>query len=242
MGNLWAWLGGGVALYFLLDNDGAKPSTTKRKVDIQKSIDRTFGHEGLWEPETAQGQKADTGNYYKGVYYGTQRGVTARFLVDNYAILQIPLRDKDTVRNLTVDQCADIFLRTEGARMRYEDMTNQAVADFLFDWMVHRPGNTEKSGGCVYFMEAKIFGMPKGTALESGGVYSDDLVKRINGTDPAGFYNALKYWRLWHLTNTDTYKSFLKGIYNRITKFNDFSPTGNVVEMMKAARLRAFGY
>ena len=119
---------------------------------------------------------------------------------------------------------------------------NQAVADFLFDWMVHRPGNTEKSGGCVYFMEAKIFGMAKGTALQSGGVYSDALVQLINSTDPAGFYNALKFWRLWHLTNTNTYKSFLKGIYNRITKFNDFPPTENVVEMMKAAKNRAFGY
>ena len=241
MGNIWAWMGGAAALYLLLDNDDGSPTKKKGKVDIQKSIDRTFGHEGPWEPETAAGQKADTGNYYKGVYYGTQRGVTARFLVDNFNILQIPLTDKNTVRNLSVEQCTEIFQRTEGMRMRYDDFQDQAVADFVFDWMVHRPGHTKESGGCVYFMTQKILGVPVAACLQNG-IYTDYLMQLINGSDPSGFYNSLKYWRLWHLTNTDTYKSFRKGIYNRITAFNDFHPTANVVEMMKAAKFKAFGY
>jgi hypothetical protein len=238
-GKGWGLIGAAAALIALVSSS---ETVKKVVVDILKSMNRTFGNEGAWEPETARGAKLDTGNYYKGVYYGTNHGVTARFLVDNFAILQIPLIGRDTVKNLSVEQCADIFQRTEGMRMRYEDFQNQAVADFVFDWMVHRPGNTEKSGGCVYFMEAKIFGMPMGTALVSSGIFSDDLIQRINSTEPSAMYNALKYWRFWHLRNTDTYKSFQKGVYNRIAAFTDFLPTGNVVEIQKAARLRAFGY
>jgi Glycosyl hydrolase 108 len=233
----WAWVGfGGVLLAVLATNKKVKESV----VDILKSVERTFKNEGGWEPETAPRANKDIGNYHKGVYYGTNHGVTARFLVDNFAILQIPLMDKNTIKNLTPEQCADIFLRTEGARMRYSEMTHQAVADFLFDWMIHRPGNTEKSGGCVYFMEAKIFGMPVGSALKAGSVYSDELVKRINATDPATLYNSLKYWRLWHMTYTNTYKSFLKGIYNRIARFKDFDPTAEVHDMLVKAQKRAW--
>lgn len=235
----WAFIGfGGILLLLLSQGNKIKDSI----VDILKSVGRTFDNEGGWEPETAPRAKLDTGNYYKGVYYGTNHGVTARFLVDNFKILQIPLVDKNTVRDLSVEKCADIFLRTEGARMRYSDMTNQAVADFLFDWMVHRPGNTEKSGGCVYFLEQKIFGMDKGSALQKGGVYSDALVQRINSTAPAALYNSLKYWRLWHLTNTPTYKSFLRGVYNRIAAFKDFQPTAEVHDMLVKAHKNAFGY
>ena len=115
-------------------------SNRKKIVDISKSMARTFKNEGNWEPETAKGQKADTGNYYRGIYYGTNWGVTAAFLAEpmNYKHLKIDLYPS-VIKDLTKEKAAWIFEVTEGARMRYDDMTNQAVADFLFDWMVQRP-------------------------------------------------------------------------------------------------------
>ena len=231
-GKKWALLGfGGVLIAVLM----AKTKIKTKIVDILISMDRTFGNEGGWEPETAKGQKADTGNYYKGVYYGTNYGVTAQFLVDNFQILQIPLSSFDVIKALSVKECVEIFQKTEGMRMRYDDFQNQFVADFIFDWMVHRPGT------CVAFLSAKIFGIPKAAALQQGGIYSDYLIQLINSTDPAGLYNSLKYWRLWHLTNTEDYRSFRPGIYYRIMRFNDFLPSDTVVAMAKVAHKKAFG-
>jgi hypothetical protein len=221
---------GGVLLALMSSSETVKNVV----VDILKSIERTFGNEGGWEPETAPRARLDTGNYHRGIYYGTNHGVTARFLVDNFSILQIPLLDKNTVKNLTPDQCAYIFRNTEGVRMRYDELKSQPIADFIFDWMIQRPDT------CVTFMETEIFGMAKGTGRNKG-VYTDDLMNRINATEPSALYNALKYWRLYHLTRTDVYKSFLKGVYNRIVAFDDFPNTDKVALMQAEAKKRAFG-
>jgi Glycosyl hydrolase 108 len=230
-GKGWALLGFGGVLIALMANS----ETIKSKaVDILKSIGRTFGNEGGWEAETAPRAKLDIGNYYRGIYYGTNHGVTAAFLADNFSVLQIPLIDKYAVKNLTPDQCADIFRRTEGVRMRYDELKNQAVADFIFDWMIQRPDT------CVSFMETEIFGMKKGTARQRG-IYTDDLLNRINATEPSALYNSLKYWRLRHLVDTNVYKSFLKGVYNRIVSFDDFPNTDGVTRVQAEAKKRAFG-
>ena len=231
-GKGWAFLGFAAVLVAALSSSETVKNVV---VDILKSMNRTFGNEGGWEPETAPRASKDTGNYYRGVYYGTNHGVTARFLVDNYAILQMPLMGKNTIKNLTTAQCTDIFTRTEGMRMRYNEFQNQAVADFVFDWMIQRPAT------CVGFMEKDIFGMAKGTALNKGSIYSDDLIQRINASEPSALYNSLKYWRFYHLWKTDVYMSFQKGVYNRIARFTDFPPTSEVVWVQKGAKGRAFG-
>lgn len=82
--------------------------------------------------------------------------------------------------------------------------------------------------------------MPEGSGTKAG-IFSDMLVKKINGSDPEGLYNALKFWRLHHLTYTNTYKSFGKGVFNRIVSFKDFSDTAAVTDMIEKARKVAFG-
>ena len=216
----------GLLLYFTRNSK-------KAMVDIAKSMTRTFKNEGNWQPETDKGQKADTGNYYRGVYYGTNWGVTAAFLVDNYKLLKMDLYPS-VIKDLTKERATQIFEVTEGARMRYSEMTNQAVADFIFDWMVQRPAT------CVGYMTKEIFGLPVGSGTKAG-IYSDMLVNRINGSDPEGLYNSLKYWRLHFLARTPTYKSFRKGVYNRIMSFNDFPDTEAVKTMAAEAKKLAFG-
>jgi hypothetical protein len=205
----------------------------KKLVDIAISMVRTFENEGTWQPETAKGAKLDTGNYYKSVYYGTNWGVTAAFLVEYYPILKIDLTPS-VIKDLTKQKAAWCFAETEGKHMRYDEMTNQHVADFIFDWMIQRPAT------CIYYMTKEIFGMPAGSGT-ANRIFTDKLVARINGTDPAGLYNALKYWRLYHLTYTETYKSFRQGVFNRITAFQDFEDTAAVTDMIEKARLKAFG-
>jgi hypothetical protein len=223
---IWAFVGAlGVAVLVY--------SNRKKLVDISISMVRTFENEGGWEAETAKGAKLDTGNYYRGVYYGTNYGVTAPFLVAFYDVLKIELTPR-CIRDLTKEKAAWCFAQTEGKHMRYDEMTNQFVADFIFDWMIQRPDT------CVEYMAENIFGIPKKGAL-NGRIFSDALVKRINGTDAAGLYNALKYWRLFHLTYTNTYRSFRKGVFNRITKFQDFEDTASVTDMIEKARKVAFG-
>jgi lysozyme family protein len=209
-------------------------SNRKKLVDIAKSMARTFKNEGNWYAEPKGGSK-DTGDYYGGVFYGTNWGVTAAFLAEpmNYKHLKIDLHPS-VIKDLTKEKATWIFEVTEGARMRYNDMTNQAVADFIFDWIIQRPAT------CVYYMTEKIFGMPAGSGTKAG-VFSDMLVKKINGSDPEGLYNALKFWRLHHLTYTNTYKSFRKGVFNRIVSFKDFSDTAAVTDMIEKARKVAFG-
>ena len=82
--------------------------------------------------------------------------------------------------------------------------------------------------------------MPEGSGTKAG-IYSDMLVNRINGSDPEALYNSLKYWRLHHLARTPTYKSFRKGVYNRIMSFNDFPDTETVTKMAAEAKKLAFG-
>ena len=138
------------------------------------------------------------------------------------------------IKDLTKAKAAWCFAETEGKHMRYDEMTNQFVADFIFDWMIQRPDT------CVTYMAENIFAIPKKGAL-NGRIFSDAFVARINGTDPAGLYNALKYWRLHHLTYTQTYKSFRKGVFNRIVRFQDFEDTASVTDMIEKARKVAFG-
>jgi lysozyme family protein len=223
---MWAIIGAvGVGILLTINK--------KAIVDIAISMVRTFKNEGTWEPETAKGAKLDTGNYYKGVYYGTNWGVTAPFLVAFYDVLKIELTPT-CIKDLTKEKAVWCFAETEGKHMRYDEMTNQFVADFIFDWMIQRPDT------CVTYMAENIFGIPKKSAL-NGRIFSDAFVNRINGTDAAGLYNALKYWRLHHLTYTNTYKSFRKGVFNRITKFKDFEDTASVTDMIEKARKVAFG-
>jgi lysozyme family protein len=193
---------------------------------------RTFKNEGNWEPETAKGAKLDTGNYYGGKYYGTNWGVTALFLVDYNKILNIELTPS-VIKDLTKEKAAWIFEVTEGAHMRYNEMKDQFIADFIFDWMIHRPGT------CVAYMCRDIFGLPAGSGTKAG-VFTDALVKRINSSDPAGLYNSLKFWRLHHLTYTNTYKSFRPGIFNRITSFKDYPDNEIVTKMIAEAKKVAF--
>ena len=94
-------------------------------VDILKSLDRTLENEGVWQPESAKGQKDDIGNYYpreKGKpnrkYYGTNYGITAYFLKVHFDTLQIPLIDTNTIKNLTRDQIAECYKLVLGTRMR----------------------------------------------------------------------------------------------------------------------------
>lgn len=211
-------------------------------VDILKSITVTFDREGVWQPESATGQKKDKGNYYpyegaNRVYYGTNYGVTAAFLVEHKNILKIPITDKNVIKNLTKEQARDIFTKTIGARMRYNELKNQFVANFLFDWMVHRPTT------CVKFICGEIFGF-NNAEIQSEvdkAKFSDGLMTKINGVNPSDFYNSMKFWRFYHLTYTDAYVSFRKGVYNRIAKFKDFDETNKVKEMRQIAYKKAFG-
>jgi hypothetical protein len=171
---IWAFVGAitvGVLVY----------SNRKKLVDIAISMVRTFKNEGNWEPETAAGAKLDTGNYYRGVYYGTNWGVTAPFLVEFKSILKIELTPT-CIKDLTKEKAAWCFAQTEGKHMRYDEMTNQFVADFIFDWMIQRPAS------CIYYMTKEIFGMPEGSGT-SNRIFTDKLVERINGTDAAELYN-----------------------------------------------------
>jgi hypothetical protein len=211
-------------------------------VDILKSIAVTFDREGVWQPESAAGQRQDKGNYYpqtgaNRTYYGTNYGVTAQFLVDYQRILKIPLSNKDVVKNLTQDQARWIFETIIGNRMRYNSFTNQFLANFVFDWMVQRPST------CIWFMCVKIYGWTeqRANAEINRAAYSDELLQNILNSDPSVLYNSLKFWRLWHLTYTDTYISFRKGVYNRIVKFSDFPETKEVEDMKETARKKAFG-
>lgn len=235
--NTLLWIGAAAAALVIISKDTIKNTI----VEILKSIKRTFVNEGTWEPENEH-QAKDIGNYYpqqgaNRVYYGTNYGVTAGYLVEHFNVLRIPLNGKDTIKNLTKDQAREIFSRVVGGRMRYAEMTNQFVADFIFDWMVQRP-NT-----CVSYMTEKIFGFSNAEKLDeiNSAKFSDKLVNKINSSDPAGLYNALKFWRLYHLTYTETYRSFRQGVYNRIVKYDDFPRTPEVQNMINIAYNKAFG-
>lgn len=211
-------------------------------VDILTSIKRTFINEGTWEPESAPRASSDIGNYYpqtgsNRTYYGTNFGVTAKFLVDNFAILGIPLIDKYVIKNLTENQAREIFTKVVGNRMRYSEYKNQFVADFIFDWMVQRPST------CIEYMTERIFGWSETERkIEvNRATFSDKLLNSINGSDPAGLYNSLKFWRLYHLTYTETYRSFRKGVYNRIVRYDDYPRTEKVQDMINKAYSKAFG-
>lgn len=213
---------------------------TSIAVDILKSVGRTFVNEGVWYAEPAGGSK-DKGDYYpqtgnNRIFYGTNYGVTAGFLVEYFNVLQIPLTDKNVIKNLTAEQARGIFTKVIGGRMRYNEYKNQFIADFIFDWMVQRPST------CIAYMTESIFGWSNAEkqAEINRATYSDRLLNAINGSNPSELYNALKFWRLYHLTYTDVYMSFRKGVYNRIVKYKDFPNTPKVSEMQEIARKKAF--
>ena len=232
---IWAIVGAvGVGILLL--------SNRKNIVDIAKSMKRTFKNEGTWEAENAH-QAKDIGNYYpketkanapNRVYYGTNYGITASFLVDHFKVLQIPLVGTDTIKRLTAEDAKEIYAKVIGRQIRYSEMTNQAVADFIFDWWIHRPAT------CLLYMTKDIFNLPEGSATTKG-IFSDLMMRKINGSNPAELYNSLKFWRLYHLTYTETYKSFRKGVYNRIVSFKDYPDSAAVVDMMAKAKAKAFG-
>lgn len=237
--NALLWIAAAAAGAILLSNN-VKSSI----VSILTSIKRTFVNEGTWEPETAPRQKEDTGNYYpKKVgspnrkYYGTNYGVTAQFLVDNYKRLGIPIDNINVIKNLTARDAEEIYQTVIGTQMRYDEFKNQFVADFVFDWMVHRPDT------CIEFMTREIFGFNKTDERKEReqGQFSDRLINSINGSDPAALYNSLKFWRLYHLTYTEIYRSFRKGVYNRIVRYDDFKRTPEVQDMINKAYNKAFG-
>jgi hypothetical protein len=211
-------------------------------VSILTSIKRTFYNEGTWQPESAPRQKDDIGNYYpyygeNRIYYGTNYGITAQFLVDNYQRLGIPITDRNVVKNLTAQDAEEIYQTVIGAQMRYDEYKNQFIADFIFDWMVQRPAT------CKEYMTRDIFGWTTAErkAEINKGQFSDRLINSINGSDPAALYNSLKFWRLYHLTYTETYRSFRKGVYNRIVRYDDFPRTPEVQDMINKAYNKAFG-
>lgn len=220
-----ALLGAGV--YYLL-NDGL--NLNKKIVDIAISMKRTFKNEGTWYPEPKGGSR-DTGDYYKGAFYGTNWGVTAAFIAEYFPKMRLT---HSTIKDLTQLEAFAMYEQTEGRKMRYSEMTNQAVADFIFDWMIQRPAT------CVRYMTEDIFDLPEGSATTKG-VYSNLMMRKINGSNPAELYNSLKFWRLYHLTYTETYKSFRKGVYNRIVSFKDYPDSAAVMDMMAKAKAKAFG-
>ncbi len=220
----------------------AKGNTVKSSfVDILNSIKRTFVNEGVWYKEPTGGSK-DKGDYYpqtgtNRIFYGTNYGVTAAFLVENFNKLNIPLVDKNVIKNLTEQQARQIFMTVVGGRMRYNEFKNQYLADFVFDWMVQRPST------CIAYMTENIFGFSKAEKVTEidREFYSNRLLNLINSSDPEKLYNSLKYWRLYHLTYTDTYMSFRKGVYNRIVKYKDYTNSVDVEKMIKEAYKKAFG-
>jgi hypothetical protein len=213
-------------------------------VDILISIKRTFYNEGTWVAEDSH-QAKDIGNYYptspsapNRIYYGTNYGITAAFLVEHFKTLQIPITDKNVIRDITAEQSREIYRKVIGGRMRYEEFQNQAVADFIFDWMIQRPST------CIAYMTEKVFGytIPEKKAEINRAQFSDRLLNGINASDPARIYNSLKFWRFYHLTYTEVYRSFRPGIFKRIARYKDFPNTPDVDKMEAIAKAKANQY
>jgi lysozyme family protein len=92
--------------------------------DFNIAVQKTLVNEGGF-----QNDPNDSGNWYKGINYGTNFGITVATLL---AYVPDCLADANCIRNLTQSQAIKIY--QEGYwKALYSQITNQALAEKLFD-------------------------------------------------------------------------------------------------------------
>jgi hypothetical protein len=226
--NGFLWVLGGVALAA-----GAIWYFTRQKVkddnnSINKMINRTLENEGAWEPEWMGNNRNDEGNYYPkkgGKYYGTNYGVTAAFVMDpSYTGPPVVLLNALSIKNLTMEECKEIWLQTVGKRMRYTDIKNDSFRDFLFDRMVQRPTTT------LMFL-ADILGYDRKKCRKEidSKAFSDNLINDINNANPEELFGALKTAWIDYVQNGTIYRTTKSGVLARLKRYNfESNPTETI--------------
>jgi len=162
-----------------------------------------------------QADPRDSGNYNsRGENVGTNLGISAP--VYESWIGRVPT--VADMRAITTQIARDIYKARFWDRIKGDRITDQAVAEILFDGVV----NHGVSRGTK--MAQKVL------RLTQDGVFGDATLAAVNRANPAQFYTAYREERIrfYHqlAAGSADKASFLQGWLNRMAKFSDYTAAG----------------
>ena len=172
--------------------------------DFQKALNRVLKHEGGF-----QNHAADRGNYNSlGECVGTNWGIAARTYE---AFLRKPPNARD-MKLMTKEEAGEIYRALFWNRIQGDQITNQPVADILFD-------------GYVNHGTAGIRLMQRVLGVTPDGKVGKQTLAAMHARPSKEVFNQYKQARITFyknlVVNRPTNAPFLKGWLNRINSFTD---------------------
>lgn len=184
--------------------------------DFSINIHKVINLEGGYQDDPN-----DSVNICNGVNAGTKYGVSAQAYQAYFGQCPSP----DTMQNLTTDVAAQIGKGNYWDKLNLDNITNQSVADMMFDY-VWGSGQGE-----IHDVKKVANQVASQTLIsENNNILTDDEADIINNLDQESYFNALKAYRIQFFNNLATenpsrYGKYLQGWLNRM---NAYTYTGNV--------------
>lgn len=190
--------------------------------DAKRIISRTVSEE-----ERFQNDPADSGNFFKGVNYGTKFGITPAAYWGYY---KKPLQS-DTIRDLTIEQAVPIYEHDYLSKFRGTEMQNESLAALMMYVVVN------SGAGSVLVFKKLMNGLAgKKIVAETTTAFTSKETELLNELDQKDFFDLLKLTREKFYRNQvvkfPKKKKFLKGWLARLDKYK-FSPVAVKTSSLK---------
>jgi lysozyme family protein len=189
-----------------------------KKVQIKKAIfidaqDITKQAEGGFSND-----KGDTGNYHKGVFIGTNHGISAPILAE-YLGKMPTMKD---MKNLTYETSLEIYKKNYWDAQNLGKFNDQSVANILYDGSV----NQGKTGMRSVLRKSLIENGVKIT--DNDNPFNDKWVDKINKLDQESLFISIKKYREERYKSAKTFSRHGDGWLSRLDTF-EYEEENNIL-------------